>query len=223
MITPVGGTFLASLTESECDALHGIGVLRSHQRGDVLMLQGDTDDRVMILLDGRVKVARLEQDGRELMLDIRDPGDLLGELAFIDGGGRVATVTALEPVQALVTPAEAFRHHLETTPRVAVVLLEIVARRFRASSVKRSQFAAADTMGRLAARVLELARRYGEPSEAGIRLTSPLSQEDLAAWTGASRAGVAEALRVMRDLGWLETERMKILVRDVDALRARAG
>jgi CRP/FNR family transcriptional regulator, cyclic AMP receptor protein len=223
MITPVGGTFLASLTEGECDALHGIGVLRSHQRGDVLMLQGDTDDRVMILLDGRVKVARLEQDGRELMLDIRDPGDLLGELAFIDGGGRVATVTALEPVQALVTPAEAFRHHLETTPRVAVVLLEIVARRFRASSVKRSQFAVADTMGRLAARLLELARRYGEPSEEGIRLTSPLSQEDLAAWTGASRAGVAEALRVMRDLGWLETERMKILVRDVDALRARAG
>jgi CRP-like cAMP-binding protein len=223
MTAPVGGTFLASLTDAECAALHGIGVVRSHERGDVLMFQGDTDDRMTILLDGRVKVARVEQDGRELMLDIRDPGDLLGELAFIDGGQRVATVTALEPVRALVTPALALRHHLETTPRVAVVLLEIVARRFRASSIKRSQFAVADTMGRLAARLLELADRYGQPSEEGIRLTSPLSQEDLAAWTGASRAGVAEALRVMRDLGWLETERMKILVRDVEALRLRAA
>jgi CRP/FNR family cyclic AMP-dependent transcriptional regulator len=220
---PVDGTFLASLSDSECESLYRIGVVRSHPRGAMLMLQDDVDDRTMILLAGRVKVARVEQDGRELMLDIRDPGDLLGELAFIDGGPRVATVTALEPVQALVTPAAALRRHLETTPRVAVVLLEIVARRFRVSSVRRSQFAVADTMGRLAARILELADRYGEPSSEGTRLTSPLSHEDLAAWTGASRAGVAEALRVMRELGWVRTERREILVSDADAMRRRAA
>jgi CRP/FNR family cyclic AMP-dependent transcriptional regulator len=150
------------------------------------------------------------------------PGDLLGELAFIDGEPRMATVTALEPVQALVAPSSALRRHLETTPRVAVVLLEIVARRFQASSVKRAQFGVADTMGRLAARILELTERYGEPEDDGIAVVSPLSQEDLAAWTGASRAGVAEALRAMRELGWIQTERRRILVREVGALRRRA-
>lgn len=223
MMAPVGGTFLASLSDEECESLLGIGVVRSHARADTLMFQGDVDDRTMILLAGRVKIARVEQDGRELMLDIRDPGDLLGELAFIDGGPRVATVTALETVRALVTPAQALRRHLETTPRVAVVLLEIVAHRLRESSISRSQFAVADTMGRLAARILELADRYGEPSEEGMWLTSPLSQEDLASWTGASRAGVAESLRVMRQLGWVQTERRNILVRDADALRERAA
>jgi CRP/FNR family transcriptional regulator, cyclic AMP receptor protein len=221
--SPLGGTFLASLSEGERESLYRIGVVRSHTRGAVLIFQGEVDDRTMILLAGRVKVARVEQDGRELMLDIRDPGDLLGELAFIDGGSRVATVTALEPVQALVTPARTLRRHLETTPRLAVVLLEILAHRFRESSVRRSQFATADTMGRLAARILDLADRYGEPSEEGIRLTSPLSQEDLAAWTGASRAGVAEALRTMRELGWVQTDRRKILVRNSGALRERAA
>jgi CRP-like cAMP-binding protein len=216
------GSFLAELSEDERGSLYGIGVTRSFPRGDVLMLQGDVDDRVMVLLAGRVKVARLEQDGRELVLEIRDPGDLLGELAFIDGEPRVATVTALEPVQAVVTPSGALRRHLETTPRVAVVLLEIVARRFRASSVMRSQFGAADTMGRVAARILELAERYGEPHSEGICVSSPLSQEDIAAWTGASRAGVAEALRAMRELGWIQTERRRVIVRDADALRQRA-
>ncbi|HWX96958.1 MAG TPA: Crp/Fnr family transcriptional regulator [Solirubrobacteraceae bacterium] len=223
MTPPVRGTFLASLNDGECESLYGLGVVRSYPPGAVLMFQGEVDDRTMILMAGRVKVARVEHDGRELMLDIRDPGDLLGELAFIDGGPRVATVTALEPVKALVTPAKALRGHLETTPRVAVVLLEIVAHRLRESSIRRSQFAVADTMGRLAARILDLADRYGEPSEDGIRLTTPLSQEDLAAWTGASRAGVAEALRVMRELGWVQTERRNIVVRDADALRDRAA
>jgi biotin operon repressor len=53
-------------------------------------------------------------------------------------------------------------------------------------------------------------------------VSSPLSQEDLTAWTGASRAGVAGALRSLRDLGWIETERKKLLIRDVEALRSRA-
>jgi CRP/FNR family transcriptional regulator, cyclic AMP receptor protein len=223
MSSPVAGTFLAMLSDGERESLQALGIVRSFPRGAALMVQEDADDRVMILLAGRVKVARVEHDGRELMLSIRDPGDVLGELAFIDGGNRVATVTALEPVQALVTPAHVLRRHLERTPRVAVVLLAIVARRFRSTSITRSQFGVADTLGRLASRITELAERYGEPTSDGVVFTSPLSQEDLAAWTEASRAGVAEALRVLRELGWVQTERRRILVRDPVALRERAA
>ncbi len=77
-------------------------------------------------------------------------------------------------------------------------------------------------MGRLAARILELAERYGQPSGAAITVISPLSREELAAWTGASRAGVAHALQGLRELGWVHTERRTLIVRDVQALRARA-
>ena len=187
------------------------------------MFQGEHEDRTVMLLEGRVKVTRIDDQGREALLSIRDPGDLVGELAFIDGNARVATVVALEPVEALVMPARDLRRHLETTPRVAFVLLEIVASRFRDSTIKRSQFGTADTMARLAARILELAERYGEASSDGVALQSPLSQEDLAAWTGASRAGVADALRAMRDLGWVQTNRRTMIVRDLDALRGRAA
>ncbi len=220
-VTP--GTFLASLNRDEREALNGLGVRRSFPRGAVLMFQNEPDSRVMLLLDGRVKVTRLEDDGHEMLLSIRDPGDVLGELALIDGLPHVATVTALEPVQALVTGAEAFRLHLERTPRVAVALLEVVSRRFRETTLKRSQFSASDTMGRLAARIAELAERYGVPSDEGVTVISPLSREDLAAWTGASRAGVAHALQGLRELGWVQTERRALLVRDLQALRARAA
>ncbi len=218
----VPGTFLERLTEAERESLQAIGQRRRFPRGGVLMFQGEPDDRVMALLSGRVKVTRLESEGKEVMLSIRDPGDLLGELAFIDGEPRVATVTALEPVEALVMLGRVLRRHLETTPRVAVVLLEIVTRRFRESTLTRAQFGASDTMGRLASRIVELAERYGEQDGEEVAVQSPISQEDLAAWTGSSRAGVADALRSLRELGWIHTERRRLIVRDLEALRARS-
>ncbi|HEY0516016.1 MAG TPA: Crp/Fnr family transcriptional regulator [Solirubrobacteraceae bacterium] len=217
------GTFLAGLSAAERESLGAIGFVASYPRGSMLMFQEEPDDRVMALLAGRVKTARLDGDGREVLLSVRDPGDLLGELAFIDGGPRTATVTALEPVRTLVMPAAAFRTHLETTPRLAVVLLELVALRFRTATAERSRFMALDTMGRLAARIVELADRYGEPLESGVTVRLPLSREDLVAWTGASRAGVAEALRRFRELGWIEMEGRKLVVRDLAAVRSRAG
>jgi CRP/FNR family transcriptional regulator, cyclic AMP receptor protein len=222
MTGAVPGTFLELVSSEEREALYGLGIRRSFPRGAVLMFQSEPGARVMLLLSGRVKVARVDNDGHETLLSIRDPGDVLGELALIDGLPHIATVSALEPVQALVTSAQVFRSHLEITPRVAVALLEVVTRRFRETTLKRSQFSASDTMGRLAARIVELAERYGESSDEGVTVTSPLSREDLAAWTGASRAGVAHALQTLRELGWVHTERRQLLVRDLQALRSRA-
>jgi CRP/FNR family transcriptional regulator, cyclic AMP receptor protein len=187
------------------------------------MFEREPGERVMLLLAGRVKVSRVEVGGHEWLLGIRDPGDVVGELAFIDSEPRSATVTALERVEAVVIPSSVFRAHLETTPRVAVALLEVVTRRLREANLKRGQFATSDTLGRVAARILELADRYGEPAEQGIAVASPLSLEDLAAWAGASRAGVAGALRTLRELGWVRTSGRRILVLDGDALRARAA
>lgn len=219
----VKDTFFARLSVPERDAVQGLGARRRFPRGAILMFENEPDDRVMLILGGRVKVAHVGDDGRETLLSIRDPGDVIGELAFIDGEPRSATVTALDAVDLLVIPGGVFRAHLETTPRVAVVLLEVVARRFREATVKRLQFGASDTMGRLAARIVELAERYGEPGADGVVVRSPISQEELASWTGASRAGVAQALQSMRELGWIRTERRRLIVTDASALRARAA
>jgi CRP/FNR family transcriptional regulator, cyclic AMP receptor protein len=219
----VPGTFFAQLTDEERHALLALGVQRRFPRATILMFEHEPDERVMLLLAGRVKVTAVGQDLREVLLSLRDPGDVLGELAFIDGQPRAATVSAIEAVEALVMPGRVFRTHLETTPRVAVVLLEIVARRFRDATTKRLQFAASDTMGRLAARIVELADRYGQQGVDGIVVHSPLGQEELASWTGASRASVAQGLQTFRELGWIQTERRRIVVIDVAALRERAA
>jgi len=148
---------------------------------------------------------------------------VLGELAFIDGLSRVATVTALEQVEVLVVPAADFRSHLQASPGVAVALLESLAARFRESTVKRLHLASADSLGRLASRIVELADRFGEPTDDGaVSVSMPISRDELASWTGASRAGVAQGLQTMRELGWLSIERRRLTLLDINAIRARA-
>lgn len=220
---PVPGTFLSRLTPEERVAVEALGRRTSFPRGSVIMFEGEPEERLILILAGRVKVTRSGPEGRELILGIRDPGDLLGELAFIDRRPRSATVSALEPMQTLMMPGSRFREHLEQTPRVALVLLEVVAGRFREATINRIQFSALDTMGRLSARILELADRYGENVNGTIDVPMPFSQEELASWTGASRTGVAQALQALRELNWLETQRGRMTVRDPDALRARAN
>lgn len=222
---PVGapGTFLARLTGEERAILLGLGGVHSFAKDSLLMFQDERDERLLLLLTGRVKVTRTAPGGQQLMLAIRDAGDLLGELAFIDGQPRAATVTTLEPVEAIILSGARFREHLERSPRVAVVLLEVVASRFREATVKRLQFAAADTLGRLASRLVELADRYGQDEDGKLVVAMPITRDDLASWTGASRAGVAQALQTLRELGWVSTDRRRLIMRDLDALRRRAA
>lgn len=223
MVAGVSGTFLSLLDDIERGVLLQLGTHRDFSRHAILMYQGEPGERVMILEAGRVKVSRIEPGGRETMLSIRDPGDLLGEVALVDERPRVASVTALERVRALVIASSVFRGHLERTPRVAVALLEVQTRRFREATLKRSQFAASDTIGRLAARLVELSERYGTQREDGIEIDLALTQDDIAAWTGASRAGVAKAFQTLRRLGWIETHPRRVLVHQLDDLRRRAG
>ena len=215
--------FLGALSASERDALQERASRRRHTRGAVLFHEHDDSDSIVVVLSGRVKVSTVTEDGREVVLAFRGPGDLVGELSAIDRRPRSATVSAVEPVEGLTLAASEFRAFLHAHPRVALLLLEMIMRRLRDADRKRVEFAAHDTVGRVSARLVELAEAHGRPVGAGVEITLPLSQEELAGWTGASREAVGKALQLMRGLGWVATQRRRITVLDLEALRARSA
>ena len=215
-------SFAALLEAGDWSALQARGQRRKIAGAAVLMYEGDPGDRVVVLLAGRVKVTTVGDDGQETLLSIRGPGEILGELSFIDDQPRLSTVTTLEPVEVLAIAAAGFGRYLEERPRVALVILRSLSARFRDASRKRVQSRELDTVGRLAARLVELCERYGEVTPEGTIIGLPLTQDELGAWTGASHAGVAKALQTLRELGWIQTQRRRIVVRDIDALRHRS-
>jgi CRP/FNR family transcriptional regulator, cyclic AMP receptor protein len=213
--------FLGALSVEEADALRALGVKRTYGAKVTLVHQADDAGPVVILLGGRVKVA-VGDAGREAIIGVAGPGELIGELAAIDDGPRSTTVTTLEPVDALVIPRSDFGTLLERRPRIALVILRTVARRLRYADAQRAQFASLDVVGRLAQRLVELSERFGTPQERGIEIRLPLSQEELASWVGASREAVSKAFQQLRSLHIVETGRRRVTVLDLGALERRA-
>jgi CRP-like cAMP-binding protein len=216
------GTFLELLDGADREALLSLGGRRRFARGEHLMHQGEPGDRVLVLLEGHVKASFVDSQGREMVLSFRGPGDVLGELSFTHGEPRSSSVIAIEPTEAQALAASEFRAYLERRTSAALALIDVISRRFRDANLKRIQFGALDTIGRVAARLIELCDRYGDPLDGGIQIGLPITQEDLGGWTASSRAGVAGALKTMRELGWIKTERRRITVLDPGALSQRA-
>jgi CRP/FNR family transcriptional regulator, cyclic AMP receptor protein len=220
---PPADEFLALLAARDRRALEAIARRESADRGDVLLSRGEAADRVIVLERGRVKVSIATASGREAVLTFRGPGALLGDQSLVDAAPRSATVTAVEPVEVLVVAASAFRAYLGSHPAVALAMLATLSTRLREADRRLAEYAAADTLGRICARLVELCETEGDLDGRGsVRITLPITQEELAGWTGASIEATAKALRALRSLGWVETGRRAIEVHDLAALRQRA-
>ena len=214
--------FFDLLHADERVALEAAGHRRQWKRTAVIYRESSRSESVIVLRSGRVKVSSDTASGTEVVLAVRGPGALLGELSAIDGEPLSATVTALEPVTALAVPSPDFERYLLGHARVSMLLMRELTRRLRDADRKRIEFGAYDTTGRVAARLVELAERFGERTGEGLRISLPLSQDELAGWTGSSREAVTKALRTLREEGLIQTGRLHVVVRDLDALRDRS-
>jgi CRP/FNR family transcriptional regulator, cyclic AMP receptor protein len=215
--------FWDQLSPAEQTDLEQAGRRRDFRRGSVIFRQADRTDSVVVLRSGRVKCSVDTPSGTEVVLAVRGPGSLLGEFAAIDREPRSATVTAIEPVVALQLPLPAFEAYLQSHGRVAVLLMRSIVAKLRDADRKRIEFGAHDTTGRVAARLVEMAERFGQPAPDGVKIGLPFSQDELAGWTGASREAVSKALGVLRSAGEIRTGRMTVIVKNLEALRRRSG
>ena len=104
-------------------------------------------------------------------------------------------------MSAFVLTITEVRSFLTSHPRASLALLDLALTRLHRADADRLEFAAADTLGRVARRLVELAERFGESRPDGmIEIGLAIPQEDIAAWSAASRESTARALRTLRQL-----------------------
>jgi CRP/FNR family cyclic AMP-dependent transcriptional regulator len=222
---PPASTFLARLDADARRAFEDLGVPRRHRRGATLLFEGDTGDAVLFVVEGRLKVLTTTTDGRELVLGLRGPGELLGELTAIaqDGRARVATVVALDDVEVRVIPGAEFRAFLLDHPSSAIGLLTMLIGRLRESDRQRVEFGSLDVVHRLARLLVDLAESGGSGDDGETDIGIHLTQEELAGMVSASRESLARALSAIRKQDLIRTGRRSIVVLDLDRLRAYAA
>ncbi len=202
-----------------------LGRTRRYPRGATLFHEGDHSTSVLAIRTGRVKVMTTTAEGHELVLALRGPGALVGELASLSLGDRrrSATLVALDPVFAQVIPNDHFVSFLEQHPRALLALTRMIIGRLHDADRRRAEFGSYDTLGRLARVLRELADDSGVATAHGVQLDPPLAQHELAGLVGASRESVVRALHDLRGRGLVETGRRRLVVRDLTGLAELAG
>lgn len=189
-------------------------------RGDHLSLQGSRPGDCWLLLTGYVKEHRPLEDGTESLCGFRGPGDLVGEIAAMTQEPCQHDATALGHGEALAIPADRLRAAVLDSPGLQASLLRAVAARAATAEDALARNGFGDCAQRVVIAVLELADRWGVATARGLHIGIPLTQTELAEWIGVSRETAAKVLHRLREAGIVETSRRRLIVHDVDALRA---
>ncbi|MGW8888880.1 Crp/Fnr family transcriptional regulator [Streptomyces sp. NPDC055749] len=221
---PGSAPFWSLLDEPARAELSRLGHLRGFAPRTHLLQQNEISDHLLVVRRGCVKVSAHSAEGYLAVLALRNPGDLLGEQAGLDGGPRSATLTALTPVDALVVPALAFDTAARTLPVITAARQQVLSARLREADRHRAAAGSDAVQARLAALLLELGGVYGRRTAAGsVQIALPLSQDDLAGLVLSSRRTVSRVFEQWRGSGWVTTGRNRLVIDDPDALKQQAG
>ena len=203
----------ARLADAEVAQLAERMRMRSFKRGETLFRKDDPGMHLYVVLSGAVKIALPGEFGQEALVSIMRAGDFLGELSLFDGSPRSASATALEDTKAALLARDDFLTFLEVHPAAVRVVLDALAKTIRRLSDRVEDLIFLDVPSRVAKYLLDLAQADGT---AKLELT--LTQDELAAFIGASRVSVNRVLGDLERREIIGIRRRHIVIVDPERL-----
>lgn len=224
------GTLLAELDRLERDspgtvrsALERAGTARVYARGETMLMAGATDTFVLLLLDGFAKVRTVDISGHEVLVDIRAPGDCVGELAAFDGLPRSATVVAAQQMFARRISRSEWLRWIGSSPTAEAAVNRSLAHRSRVAIRRRTEFVHGEVVARLARAVLDLAEQYGVAAPGGLLVRPGLTQTEWGQLIGAGERWVSHSQHKLARAGAISFGRGRTTVRSFPVLRRFAA
>lgn len=195
------GNLLAGFSEAEMATVAKAFRPTRFDSGQLIFSRDDAGDFLLLIASGRVRLSIMSEEGRELSVRHAVSGDIIGEIAVLDGLPRSADASALSEVRCFVLFRPDFQALVRAFPDLSIRLIEFLCARLRATTNQLEAIALHPIEVRLA-RFLLVALR-GRQAEPGKRVPLELgfSQSELAQLLGASRPKVNGALGLLEDLG----------------------
>lgn len=208
----------AGASPDDIDAVAALAVEQRFKDGEQLFSRGAPGEGMVIVLQGSIRLSIVSVDGRELILREAGPGDVIGEIAVLDGGRRTADATAVGPVVVGFIGQAPFTRLLSTRPAMQMLILQVLCARLRDTTDQLESIALYPLEARLARFLLWHVQRFGRTRSDGAR-SAPLtiSQSAIASFVGASRPKVNRLLASFEERGAIE-RRGAIVHCDIAAL-----
>jgi CRP/FNR family cyclic AMP-dependent transcriptional regulator len=216
------GTFLAVLAPSSRKNLIDLGLIRSLPANHTVVRQGDPGGSVWLLIDALVKVVASVENGSQALLAIRVSGDIIGDMAVIDGSMRSANVMTCGRAVVCQISGARFVSYLRRDTSASLALSQVAIQRLRWSNQRRLDFAGYETPVCLARALLALAAQHGRRRSDGVEIGVPLTQAELGTLVGAKEGTVQKALRELAARGLLRPGHRSVTITDAAGLTAFA-
>ena len=194
-----------------------LSIRRSYTDGAIVFSQADSGDALYGVVTGKIRISASSPTGREMFLNIMEPGDTFGEIALLDGRRRTATASAISQSELIIITRDHFLELLKHEPELVSHVVQLLCERIRWTSGLAEDSALLSVPERLARRLLSLGQLHGHETPNGVELS--ISQEEVARFLGLTRQVVNQYLQNWKTQGCLALGRGKIVIVDEHALR----
>jgi CRP-like cAMP-binding protein len=210
----------SELSDIEMKEIVKLAVRQIYKKDNMILIEEEIGSTMFIILDGRVKISRISDDGREVILSILSEGDFFGEMSILDGQNRSANVVTLEDSTIMVIRREDFLQMLHDYPQIAINLLKELAQRLRKSDSQIKSLSLQNATGKVASTLLRIADDSGKIHKGQVEIPRLPPQQDLANMAGTSRETISRVLKALNKEGYLKKEGSRLIILDYESFRS---
>jgi len=198
-----------------------LGVRQKYKKGNIVVLEQESGAALFVIITGKVKVVRTDEDGREVILSMFGPGEFFGEMSLLDGLARSASVVATVKSELFMIHRRDFLQLLQEYPQVAISLLAELAMRLRKADMQIKSLSLKDAAGRVANVLLMLSDDLGVFRKGKVEIEDLPLQQDIANMAGTSRETVSRMIHHFIRNGEVELKGNQLTISDYEAFRKK--
>lgn len=208
------------LDEREMSLLRELLIPRFYKKKTVIFTEGSEGESVYIVQEGLVKAFKTDADGHEQIVNFLGPGSMFPHTGFFIASSYPATTEAVVDSRILAMPLSSFERLLASTPSMAMKVMRVMSEIIQELQSKLQELTGQDVQVRLQSFLSAMAQKQGrQQSDGSIRLTLPVTHQELANTIGTTRESVTRLLAQLRKDGLLRTERGGFIITDLEKLR----
>lgn len=207
------------LPERDLEKIASLGTRKVFSKGSIILMEDEVGSALFIIIDGKVKVSRLDETGKEVILSILGPGEVFGEMSLLDGLKRSATVSAIADTEVLIIYRDDFLNLLNNHPQIAISLLRELAMRLRKADMQIKSLSLKDAEGRIGCVLIMLADDLGKMYKGQVIVEGIPTQQELANMAGTSRETVSRVLTRFQKKGLIKIEGKTLIILEYEKMK----
>lgn len=206
----------STLRQEAFKKISEIIVTRSYKKGQVIFFEGDIEDKLYIVNQGKIKIYKYNREGREQILYILSEGEFVGDMSLLKKGNFQYNAEALEDTVICTIAKDDFDAIVTKNPEITLKILEVLHDRLINLENLIQNLSTKDVEIRIASMLVNFAENFGVRFETGISIDLPLNREEMANYIGVTRETISRKLAALQDDNIIElVGNKKIIIKDM--------